>query len=191
MKSKLFENLFDNEKILEFWPSKFQNHEDKISSLLRFILYSGTLLSLHHQNSSYVLVAVILIFLIAICIENKNYKPKKNNVHRFTNPQLMKNVQQDCQKPTEENPFANVMLTDYTDNPDRPPACSSDEVADDIDKKFRKNLFMDIDSIYQKENSERQFFSTSNTTIPNDQVNFARWLYEPELNCKTNPKDCK
>lgn len=177
--------------MLEFWPSKYQNHEDKITATLRFILYSGVMLSLHNQNSSYVVMAIIIMFLIVIGIEHKNYKPKKNNVHRCTNSQLMKNVKQDCQKPTEENPFANVLITDYNDNPDRPPACPSDEVADIVDKKFRKNLYMDIDSIYQKENSERQFFSTSNTTIPNDQVNFAKWLYEPELNCKTNPKDCK
>ena len=191
MKSNIFEKLFDNSKILEFWPSKYQNHEDKINALFRFILYGGILLSLHNQNASYVLLALIIIFLIAMYIEKKTYKPKKNNVHRCTNPKMMKNVPQDCQKPTEENPFANVLITDYTDNPDRPPACATGEVVHDINNKFRKNLYMDIDSIYEKENSERQFFSTANTTIPNDQVNFAKWLYEPELNCKTKPKDCK
>lgn len=182
--------ILNRDNILDFWPSKYQSYESKVNSLTRFILYAGILLSLYNTNTIYIIISLFLIFLIALNVEKQIRKPKKNNVHKCTNPKIMKNVKQDCQKPTDDNPFGNVLINDYTDNPTKLPACSIEAVEDDVNKKFRKNLYMDIDSIYEKENSERQFYSTANTTIPNDQVNFAKWLYQVNKNCKTNPKDC-
>lgn len=79
-----------------------------------------------------------------------------------------------CQEPTKENPFANVMLTDYSDNPDRPGACDPGKASELIDDAFYEGLPRDSDDIYETGNSRRQFYTMPNTKIPNDQTAFAR-----------------
>ena len=43
---------------------------------------------------------------------------------------------------------------------------------------------MDIDDIYSKYNSQRQFYTMPNTSIPNKQKEFALWLYNRGPTCK-------
>ena len=91
-----------------------------------------------------------------------------------------------CQAPTKHNPFMNVLLTDYVDNPKRPGACSLADV--DVERSaedyFNENLFKDIDEVYGSVHSQRQFISNPSTTIPNPQKEFAEWLYKMPPTCK-------
>jgi len=69
---------------------------------------------------------------------------------------------------------------------DRPPACSSSnpDVKKKIDEYFDNNLYKDVNDVFGKMNSQRQFYTMPWTTIPNAQDEFAKWLY-------LNPKTCK
>ena len=49
---------------------------------------------------------------------------------------------------------------------------------------FNKNLYRDLTDVYGKNNSQRQFYTTPITTVPNDQNSFANWLYRSEKTCK-------
>lgn len=98
-----------------------------------------------------------------------------------------------CTKPTIENPFMNVTMGDYLNvDPethniiDRPEACntSDPEIKKSSDEFFNNNLFKDVNDVFGKLNSQRQFYTMPSTTIPNKQDEFARWLY-------LNPKTCK
>jgi hypothetical protein len=53
-----------------------------------------------------------------------------------------------------------------------------------MDRTFGHNLFTDVDDLFGKMNSQRQFYTMPSTTIPNKQGEFAKWLY-------SNPKTCK
>ena len=48
------------------------------------------------------------------------------------------------------------------------------------------NLYKDVSDIFSKNNSQRQFYTTPVTTIPNDQGSFADWLYKTPPTCKEN-----
>jgi len=50
--------------------------------------------------------------------------------------------------------------------------------------KFSKGLFKDINSLYNNENSQREFYTTPNTSIPNKQGELANWLYKVPPTCK-------
>ena len=75
---------------------------------------------------------------------------------------------------------------------DRPPACdvSDPEVKLLIDNNFDNNLYKDIDDIFGKMNSQRQFYTMPSTTIPNDQESFAKWLYLSPKTCKEDQDYC-
>jgi hypothetical protein len=95
-----------------------------------------------------------------------------------------------CTRSTPENPFGNLLLTDIADRPDRPPACSYDEMKDESTKNFERGLFMNSTDVFSKENSQRQFYTMPVTTTIPDTYAFAQFLYGGSKNCKTTPKEC-
>lgn len=104
------------------------------------------------------------------------------------------------QKPDAENPLANVLLTDYDYNPHKKPAPPSytemghKKILEEAKKmvveanpgqpKIADKLFGDLGDEIDFEQSMRPFYSTANTTIPNDQKGFAEFCYGDMVSCK-------
>lgn len=112
----------------------------------------------------------------------------------LTDPVTLKSVLRSNFHPTtKKNPFGNVLLTDIGDNPDRLAAAPSfnPDVYDDIDKAVKKQtqflnpgiintnkqLYGDLLSNYDLDNSMMQFYSMPNTRVSNDQGAYAEYLY--------------
>ena len=67
------------------------------------------------------------------------------------------NYLEDCVLPSDENPFMNVLLTDKRT---RKPACKTvknKKIKKLVNDKFSQGLFKDINSVYDRENSQREF----------------------------------
>ena len=111
-----------------------------------------------------------------------------------TNPVTLETVLRSNFHPTtKKNPFGNVLLTDIMDTPDRQAAAPSfnPDVYDDIDSAVKKQtqmlypgiinttkqLYGDLYSNYQLDNSMMRFYSTANTRIASDQGAFSQYLY--------------
>lgn len=103
-----------------------------------------------------------------------------------------------CTAPTVDNPFMNATMKDYMNFDkdgsivDRPPACdpSSPSVKNEIETNFNNNLFKDVNDVFGKSNSQRQFFTMPWTQIPNDRESFQQWLYLSPATCKENQDNC-
>ena len=83
----------------------------------------------------------------------------------------------------------NILPTDYKDeNGDQVnnfvPSCSYNEVGDEVKDSFEKGLFKDVNDVYNRENSQRQFYTVANNNVPNSQNEFASWLYAKDEVCK-------
>lgn len=111
-----------------------------------------------------------------------------------SNPVTLENVLRSNFHPTnKKNPFGNVLLTDIADTPDRLAAAPSfnPDVYEDIDKSVKKQtqmlnpgiintnkqLYGDLKSNYDLDNSMMRFYSTPNTRVANDQGAYAEYLY--------------
>ena len=72
------------------------------------------------------------------------------------------------------------------------PASNYDDVKNDIRKQFRSILHTDLTDIFGKYISDRNFYTMPNTSIVNNQVQFANWCYNMENSglCKTLGKNC-
>ena len=91
--------------------------------------------------------------------------------------------------PSSDNPFMNVMPDSYIKTPNciaqvEDDQISYNEVQTDVNDKFNEGLFRDVSDIYGRTNSQRQFYTMPNTSIPNDQEQFADWLYKTPPTCK-------
>ena len=103
-----------------------------------------------------------------------------------------------CTPPTDNNPFMNVLVPEYYSNPKRPEACKLEGelpgeqgVEEEANEKFNINLYKDVADIWGKNNSQRQFYTMPNTTIPNKQTEFAHWLYGNAASCKDDRYNCQ
>lgn len=77
---------------------------------------------------------------------------------------------------TFNNPFMNVPITDFG----TPQKYSKSKLDDtkNSQKNFYRNLFQSPDdALWKRQASERQFYTTPNTSVPNEQTKFAEWLY--------------
>lgn len=121
---------------------------------------------------------------------NQPMYPVQNNVNMVPNYRY----------PTPRNPMMNVDVTDY----DRPQEFSNyynyvdqnkfsnaasyekqNFVKDLVNYDFKNKLFQDpADLIFERNNSQRQWYSTPVGSVPNDQTSFAENLYGREFVCK-------
>ena len=91
------------------------------------------------------------------------------------------------------NPFSNVLVTDYEDNPEKEEYNAnynrSEEqrlnskvkqfiLENNKDNKDIKNLFSNLGDEFEFENSLRQFNANPITTIPNNQNEFLKYCYK-------------
>lgn len=113
----------------------------------------------------------------------------KKDPSLFTTDEMLEYQKNTCRRPTPSNPFMNNDITEFN-NPSPPAACNADDqdIKDEIRVNFNHDLFRDVDELWERKNSQRQFYTTPNTAIPNQQVEFAKWLYNIPDNrvCKTD-----
>lgn len=124
-----------------------------------------------------------------------------------TAPIDLKKVPRDDFHPiTKNNPLGNVLLTEITDNPNRkaaPPSFNPD-IHDDINaaakkqtqalnkgiKNTDKQLYGDLWSNFQFDTEcMRNFYTTANTRVCNDQGAFAQYLYGDMPSAKSSGPD--
>ena len=130
-------------------------------------------------------------------INNNN----SNNQGTIITPDTLKSyLKSDFNNVNKKNPLGNVLLTEIVDNPTRKPAPPSfnTEVYEDINvntkkmvqslnpgiKNTNKQLYGDLGEQFEFDQSQRSFYSTPNTKIPNDQGAFANFLYGDMPSCR-------
>jgi hypothetical protein len=88
--------------------------------------------------------------------------------------------------PTANNPFMNVLMSDYSENPQKKEACdvSKGKTKKLVKKYFNNNLYRDVSDVYNKNASDRNYYTMPISTIPNDQESFAKYLYGQDKTCK-------
>lgn len=105
----------------------------------------------------------------------------------------------ECTQPTFDNPFMNMTMKDYLNFDksgkikERLPACdtTNPDIKKAIDDKFKNNLYRDVNDVFGKFNSERQFFTMPSTDIiPDIKGEFKHWLYNTPYTCKENNDYC-
>jgi hypothetical protein len=90
-------------------------------------------------------------------------------------------------EPTAANPFMNLLVSEYSMDPERPPAASIQAVAvrSEIDQFFDTMFADDPGDVFRSSQSQRMWVTQPVTTVPNDQESYQNWLYRvPGQTCK-------
>lgn len=177
--------LYELNQYLEILPMANMSFEEQLNAIFRFFIYLGILLALIKSNYQYLFIIIFGGILTVMLYEYEKVKRKK--AEKFLENESL-NVYNNtlCTRSTVENPFMNPSIVDITENPDRPNAChvTTPEVQQAIDTNFNARLFRDVNDVFNRDASQREFYTVPNTRIPNDQDAFAKWLYGTGPTCK-------
>ena len=186
--------LIKKDRLIEFFPTEKMHYKEKLNAIVRLSIYSSLIIYLNKKQSK-----IFLLPLFVACITLYVYKFHKLNKDNLKSENMLffdDLIEEDnspiCQKPSKDNPFSNVLISDIQLNPNKKKACKITEpqTKEDIEELFGHNLYKDVNDVYSKNNSQRQFFSNPATTIPNNQGDFAKWLYGFSSSCKEDPSQC-
>ena len=193
--------LLEPKHAFEFFPTETMSFNQKLNALTRIVLILTLVSYIFTQKPRILIVSLIsllCIFLLHYSTGQKNsegFQEGDNGFRKFYNrngPFVEVDIQKNQYQESEpSNPLSNVMLTDYDYNPNKKPAPPSYTEKDkniileetkkqiqilnpdqpDIDKKLYQSVTDNLDL----EQSMRQFYTTANSTIPNDQQGFAEF----------------
>lgn len=160
--------LFTEKKLKEFIPTSTMTYSEKLNALTRLIIYVSIIFFIIHRNFMILLLPLccmaVIYFLIVWGIELDKIKEMFDI-----------QTEEKCQEPTYTNPFMNRLPTDTLV---RKEACEDTQTTrEKINTAFNFNLYKNTDDIYGRENSQRQFYTMPSTRNPNNQKEFARWLF--------------
>jgi len=203
--------LLDQRYIFEYFPVEPMSYNQKLNTITRITITLTLIGFILSQNIRIIIIGLITIGTIFLIhyyhtIEDDKLKFKKtegflsNVASDYLDSKHIIINDNTFQEPDSSNPFSNVLMTDYDYNPNKKPAPPS--FNKNINSKILKEakqlvveanpdqpdiadkLFKDLGEQLVFEQSMRQFNSTSNTTIPNDQGAFAEFCYGSMISCK-------
>lgn len=160
-------DIFKSDQLLKFWPSASQTAKERVLATTRFVIYATCIMYLIKRDARVfalgILVLAVLYYLWTtnMITDGKIRPPYGEGIQ--TNA-----FRSQVTMPTLDNPMANVLLSDYVDNPERPSAAWYPSVRTEVQQQWSK-----IHPFERLRDAERNFYSVPVTTIPNDQTGFA------------------
>ena len=121
----------------------------------------------------------------------------ESTIEGFSQESQYNQLRSEFTEPTTSNPLMNVINTEIVDNPTRNEAAPSflpivENKINESTKKFINSnlgavgnqLFRSIEDEMGFEHSMRHWYTTANTTIPNDQKSFQEFCYGNMASCR-------
>ena len=160
------------------------------------LLIVGSISAYLLQNNN-VFVVFLLLSVLHASYWYFRYEPKDKTTEPFkvvvTPDGITEEViGEEVTYPNAHNPFMNVLVDEIKYNPSRAPAASimDPSVNIQLDDFFRTQFVNDPTDVFNKTQSQRQFYTTPSTTVPNDVDSYQNWLYKiPGKTCKEGGRE--
>lgn len=172
--------LFNKKYIDQLWPYSYLNYEEKLNAVTRFVVVI-TILGYALMNRFIIVVLGMIVVGLVVLL----YKKKEGMLF----PYYAVNDQQTIES---NNPFGNVLMTDYKYNPNKSPvngeynpeteqavnkAIKDFIIQENNDNNEINNLFNNVGDQFTFEQNNRPFFTNPSTTIPNKQDDFLNFCF--------------
>lgn len=176
--------LFNQKYISQIWPYESLSYDEKLNASTRFVILITLLGYILINHIMIIVLGLIVVGSIVILYMYNKKEGMFNPYYKVTDQQPI----------DENNPFGNVLMSDYKYNPNKqdsnPPNSYSPSLEQKINSKvmdfvIQENhdnsdihkLFNDTGDHFTFEQNLRQFSSNPSTTIPNNQAKFLEYCY--------------
>ena len=204
--------LLQPEHALEFFPTETMSFNQKLNAITRIVLILTAISYLTTKKMNIIVVSVVSILCIYLMfyyhtekLREEGFKTVNGNLVKLYDRKgpkvdIVPELNDTFQRSHASNPLSNVLISDYDYNSRRPPAEPSytkegkQNILEETKRSIQmlnpdqpdinNKLFQDVTDNLELEQSMRQFYSTANTTIPNDQTSFAEFCYGDMISAK-------
>ena len=183
--------LLNKNHITELWPNNEYDLARKLNAITRTIIILTILGYFLTKSIKIVVSAVVGLVVLVIIYKSKVAKVtgKESFINMKRKDLVNKVLEKEFTTPTKKNPVMNVLMNEYKDNPRRKPAAPSynEEVTQEINEKAKTldaKLYKNLGDNLTFEHSMRNFYAMPNTSIPNNQKEFAMFCYGNMPSCK-------
>ena len=185
--------LYAGGRARQLVPTADMTYYERVNALVRLILLATACIYLYNRDARYLLYGgfSVALLTLAAAVGGDRPRPTPPPGTQVTPQTAAPPCAYPCTMPTANNPFGNVLLTDYKYNPDRPPACNADLVSEDIKRAYGANLYRDADDIDFRKSGINSFYTMPDTsTYQAGREDFARACYGIGETCKTDQAKC-
>ena len=179
--------LFNRNNLLEIIPFTNMDLNSKLNSIVRLSIYFSIIMTILKKDYRYLMIIIIVCLVTIIINKNNKVLNIENNPSDIVNKDSNEHDgAEGCKLPTPVNPFMNPTFKDYEDG-NLQKACNSYDnsvVRSMEDEYFGYGLYKDNKDIFNKNNSQREFYTMPVNSIINDSVKFAEWCYKTPPTCR-------
>jgi len=171
----------------KFLPTNDMTVPEALNAVVRFTIYSAVLVAIVARRTDYLLLIPLVMVASVVLVR---LFPKTQVIQEtFETMKRRAKSSEHFSTPSADNPFMNVLFTDYVDDPARvsaPPDVTSAALDSSIREAFSKtsDLFMDTSDTYGLMESSRNWVTQAATTIPNDLEGFQAFLNKDNVSRK-------
>ena len=184
--------LFSNkDEAMQFWPTPTQNVAERVNATTRFIIYICAVIFILRRDPRVIMLGAGAIGTLYAFYKSDMIQPASRPTQADGRVQVMGRSL--ITPPSYDNPMGNVLLSDYTEFPDRPPAGFYPTVEQKVKSYLDDSFPTDAADFWGKRNqAASRFYSMPSTTIPNDQTGFAEAAYGPKFKpmCRDDSMYC-
>lgn len=160
----------------DFFPKNEMNDIQKLNAIARLAIYYGILIAVFGLDTKWISISLCLLILTYVLAKTEHFTKLQN---------------EQCTRPTKDNPFMNFTVGDLINNPQRTEACKNEDVVDETKKMFRSNnMFLDTNDLWGQNINDRNFYTMPSTQIVNNQKGFGNFVFGDFGKCKSEGKDC-
>ena len=181
---KHFLNMDNAPKII---PLKSMSFVQQLNAVMRFSLYFSAIMFLVKRD---LLVWYFALFIGLLTVFMHEFYQRNTSMQKelYDKINIMYDQHKDsfCAMPSKDNPFMNVLMNEYTQFPNRPDACNinNTKIKQKAEDHFDHNVYKDVDDIWGRKTSSRNWHTVPSAQIPNDRESFQQWLYKTDKSCK-------
>jgi|UniRef100_A0A6C0JCX4 hypothetical protein len=184
-------NLIDQDEIRHLWPNNNNGFDSNLNALTRLVILLSVIGFIMNRSFWNLTIGLISIFMIILFYYHTSRSEGFEGMPDGVKEPSMSEIK--YENVTSKNPMSNILVNEIGDRPDRKPARPSfvGSAVDKINKATKqmikelnpdnkdidKRLFKSIGDEFEFDSSMRNFYSTPNTTVPNNQTDFAKFCY--------------
>jgi hypothetical protein len=136
---------------LEFFPSRGMQPEEHLNAIVRFVIYASIATALYQNMLTPLLFGCVCVVIVSLL-----YSIRRTKLRTALQTFRRKGVRAACTKPTEDNPFMNVLPHEFGQN--KPDACPQTPcIEEKINEHFDSHVIREVSDVYKKRASDRQF----------------------------------
>jgi len=187
--------LYDKNYLMEIIPKKEYDFNRKLNAVVRFTIYYGILLYIFKQDKNILclpfITVVITVYLHKTSKDDKqddNFKGlmnTKSGTNLSEIDMMIDEINTDVYRiPEIDNPMMNQNTFDLYENKKAIPTYNNPGVKRKVEETLDSQVFKDSNDLFNRRNSQRQWYTMPNTEAMNKQTEFAKWCYMTPPTCK-------